>query len=505
MSKEMKLLRESREQALHCCDRFFNSDYKFSPMSFEEFLYEQSRYRSGTIIPEIMDLDVSSDSGFFFGTTNKRNAYIGKPANQDGHILVTGTPGSYKSTGIVMPTLMTWRGSQVILDVKGDMRDHWRYANSYHSKKLLVFSPGSEYSCRYDPFSALRRGNLAGHARDLAMALIPLPASVNDPVWIQTAQNFLTAAIIYHFETGCSFVDTMVELQNTPVVDMIREVVENGSSVAKSYMTLLQGVQEKVLSNIGMEISNLVSLVADLAIMESLSPAEEVPLLDWEILNTSVEPVDVILEIPETCLDRWKPVVVLMLNQLVKTLEQRPSRTYKKETELPPLLILLDEFQRLGKVSSVTNGLATLRSRGVTFALVIQSIGALDDTYGTAASRVIADLCHYKAVLAVSDPTSQKYFSDLVGTTVTMQRGFSATHDSLSGVVSGYNRTLSETREPIIHPHEFLTLQDVVLITPHGFCRANKTPYFKCAASFLRLLRSTKSIDADIGGYSYAP
>ena len=86
MSKAMKVLRENREQVLHCCDRFFNSDYMFSPMSFEEFLYEQSRCRSGTIVPDSMDLDVCSDSGFFFGTTNERNAYVGKPANQDGHI-----------------------------------------------------------------------------------------------------------------------------------------------------------------------------------------------------------------------------------------------------------------------------------------------------------------------------------------------------------------------------------------------------------------------------------
>jgi hypothetical protein len=37
----------------------------------------------------------------------------------------------------------------------------------------------------------------------------------------------------------------------------------------------------------------------------------------------------------------------------------------------------------------------------------------------------------------------------------------------------------TRSREPIIYPHEFATLKDIVLITPEGFCCANKSPYYK--------------------------
>lgn len=70
-----------------------------------------------------------------------------------------------------------------------------------------------------------------------------------------------------------------------------------------------------------------------------------------------------------------------MLNQLINTLEARPARTYGKY-ELPPLLIMLDEFPRLGKIPDIQQGLSTLRSRGVTFALCIQSLAQLDEIYG---------------------------------------------------------------------------------------------------------------------------
>ena len=37
---------------------------------------------------------------------------------------------------------------------------------------------------------------------------------------------------------------------------------------------------------------------------------------------------------------------------------------------------------------------------------------------------------------------------------------------------------LSIVREPIIFPHELATLKDILLITPEGFCRVEKVPYY---------------------------
>lgn len=509
MGKGKKSGKEGRELALHCYDQYLNGELFYPTTDFEQSLNEQRLYRSGAVIPDELDLTISSDSGFYFGTTDEKNGYTGKPASDDGHILIAGTPGSGKTMGLVLPTLMTWRGSQVLIDVKGDLRHQWKKANSYHHKKMMIFSPGKEYSCCYDPFMQLRNcgeDRVLGYARDLALALIPLLPEAKDPVWIQTAQNFLTAAIVYYFDLGCSFVETMLAIEMTPVLDVIEDVMKSENEAAKVYMTQLQRVQDKVICNIGLELSNMAALVTEPCLLRALNPGDEDAVLDWSILNTSTEPVDIILEIPETSLDRWRPLVLLMLHQLIKTLEERPARTYQKETEVVPLLVMLDEFPRLGKITSIKQGLSTLRSRGVTFALVIQSIGDLEAIYGPAYSRVIADLCGFKAILRVADPASQKYFSDLVGTTVTMQRGFNAAQDPYDGRVSAYNRSISETREPILHPHEFLTLKDVVLITPYGFCRVRKTMFFKTAKYYLHLLGPIRGTEAvDLGHFSYAP
>ena len=420
----------------------------------------------------------------------KANEYIGKPAGEDGNILINGLPGGGKTMAVVIPTIMTWRGIQVIVDVKGDLARFWYLFNKHTEKKVKIFSPGMpDGSSRYDPFMLLRHGgneNLAGNARDLALSLMPLMPAIKDPVWIKATQALSTGAIIYYFDLGLSFVDTMVEIQLKPVTELIAEITDDDNIAAKIQVAQLQKVDSKVIVNVGMELSNLATLVTDPAIITAFSPNDKHGAIDWMELNfSSNEPFDIILEIPEAKLEQWKPMTMLMINQLVRALMQRAERSYKVGEEAPPVLVMLDEFARLGKVSAIKEGLATLRSRGVTFALFIQSLAQLDETYGATAARAIAELCIYKAVLNAADPASQKYFSDLVGTTESTQRSVSVDNDPLDGRITGLGRSVSETREPIIYAHEFLTQKDVVLITPYGFCRVDKKLFVKNRDMFL--------------------
>lgn len=153
-------------------------------------------------VPEIMKLVPGENMEFFFGKADGEYGYVGKSDAEDGHVLVVGESGRGKTMSMVIPTMGTWGGIQIILDVKGNLPGYWKKLNNRKGKRVMVFEPGSPDSCRYDPFIFLRHGgekNLAGNARDLALALIPLLPSVTDPVWIQVSQNFLTGAFIYSY------------------------------------------------------------------------------------------------------------------------------------------------------------------------------------------------------------------------------------------------------------------------------------------------------------------
>jgi len=245
--------------------------YDFDPDHVKSFLREQNAIHDSYIAPKESRIDLYDESGLLFGMGNQRE-FIGKPAHKDGHILVTGIPGSGKTQAIVIPTMMTWKGSQIIVDVKGGLYKHWLLFNKPHGKKIKVFSPGSQESCRYDPYAPLRYGgenNLASNARDLAFALMPLLPSNKDPVWVRTAQAFLTGVIIYYFNLGATFIDTMLAIQFTCVTNMIKEIMDSEDMSAKIFVNKLMEVQEKVIGNIGMEICNLAALTTDPAILNA--------------------------------------------------------------------------------------------------------------------------------------------------------------------------------------------------------------------------------------------
>ncbi len=198
-------------------------------------------------------------------------------------------------------------------------------------------------------------------------------------------------------------------------------------------------------------------------------------------------------------------MTTLMINQLIKTLERRADKHSSLGKTLKPILILLDEFPRLGTCHAIKNGLATLRSRGVTFALFIQNLAQLDERYGVNGRRDILGCCSYKGLLSVTEPDDQEYFSRLIGTFKTGQKSVSANFTSDDELL-GYTVNICETRERIIEPEELGILEkDFILITPRGFCRIDKASFYDKQYRELLIPPQLPPFTWETFGYSYKP
>jgi len=414
----------------------------------------------------------------------------------DGHICVIGESGRGKTECIVKPTMLTFQnGSTIVFDFKDDLYRHWMTTARSLGKRCFAFCPDAPVgcSCHYDPLEPIRRNNSAdivAAVTDLAYALIPLPEETKEPIWIETAQNYLIGVIIYYYLLDMNFPEIMLLMQDTPVTEMIEEIMQDDAdeaALAKIFINKLTDVDPKIISNIGMELNRLAFFAGDQNLRDLTAPTKESDLLDWYAISTSSEPIDVMISVPESKLDYYKPILRLMANQLIKTLEQRPQRTFNGDTELPPILVLMDEFARLGRFPSITNGLMTLRSAGVTFAIFIQSIASLDEIYGHTTARVILDNCTFKVILGASDVESQQYCSNLVGSVETLRGSINESCNMFTNQVTGYSKSINTIREPIIYPHEFETLSDVVIVSPEGYFRANKIPYYSYKNMFYQL------------------
>lgn len=287
---------------------------------------------------------------------------------------------------------------------------------------------------------------------------------MKDPFWIRAAQNILTGYLLYGYGQGESFISLLKEMQNYPAEVLIKAASTDDR--ARMYVGQYAGIKDQTLAGIMSELSNhVIPFIGDPQIESALSRSN---IITPDLLEGGR---NIFLQIPEHKMNQWKPLFTLIIQQFLTHFERRP------EGNNAPILFLLDEFPRFGKMDGILNGLATLRSKKITICLLIQSLAQLDAIYGHDQRKIIADNCGYKAVLGATDAETQQYFSSLVGKEMQEQESFTKNRENpfYHKVVSS---STSMVERAVIRPEEFAYLKDIVLMTPEGFCRVAKQPYY---------------------------
>lgn len=436
--------------------RIFKKDFKF-PSLID--LTQNKKYTFKKLDKEV----TQAKEGVFLGRIKDKN--IIKPQTEDGHILVVGGQGSGKTTSIAIPTLLTWTAPIFAIDIKGELSG----LTKNNRKNMKIFDPMDFNTFTYDPYSIFKSNvNRVQSAREIAISILPVPEDVRDPFWKQSAQNLLTASILHFENLGFDFPGTMKKVMSLPPTRLIEELKNSQDTNAPLFANQFIDIDIKTLGGIFTELSNNILLFAtDDNIIKSLERTSK---------NISIDDLengkDIFLRFQEDKLEQWKQVINLIVSQFLRGFERRLDNNDK------PILFLLDEFPRLGKIEGITNGLSTLRSKKIHILLIIQSLAQLDDIYSKEKRKIIADNCRYKAVLNAFDSDTQDYFSRLVGT-YDMDKFSSSQNYGIEGVSrgSGTSKTIEERK--IIKPEEFAYLSDtLVLFTPKGFETPKKVPYF---------------------------
>jgi type IV secretion system protein VirD4 len=100
-------------------------------------------------------------------------------------------------------------------------------------------------------------------------------------------------------------------------------------------------------------------------------------------------PVSLYLVVPMASRDRLRPLIRLMLNQIVRTLTTRLN--YKDGRAVSanrhPLLLMLDEFPILGHLEVLAEALSLIAGYGIRACLVAQDLTQIDAAYGHSENR----------------------------------------------------------------------------------------------------------------------
>lgn len=455
-------------------------------------------------IPEQLHLK-AEDAGVFFGHADELGQahYIGMPQGADGNILLIGGNGSGKSSGIIKPTLSTWRGAICATDIKGELSEHYKrlyeYAaqNGYEMRPAIVFDPSQVTGLGYDPFWWISQddpANLYTNIMDMVCTIIPELPNDNQPFWVQSEQSVLAAALLYYFDLGLSFSECLCALLSSTLSTFLKNVKKCNNHLANTLLGQISEMKAETLANIDRGLRNkLIPLTVDPYISHAFrGEREEAKCFNWGDL----EQANIFLRIPSDRINQWGYAINLMYAQLIRYLERRPEQHSAEGKNNLQTLLMFDEFPRFGKLDMIVDAIPTLRSKNVNICLVVQSVAQLDRLYGECGRRIIFDNCQYQAILRANDAETQDYLCRLIGSTKVLQKSASMSLKK-SGEINGYSIQRTVVREPRIFSHELSTLEDVLILSPYGLSRAKKEqPFGSELEQPVSYARCVKNIEA---------
>jgi type IV secretion system protein VirD4 len=426
------------------------------------------------------------DSGAFLGR------YHGRYLRHDGpeHVMAFAPTRSGKGVGLVVPTLLSWTGSAVIHDIKGE---NWQLTAGWRSRfsHALLFNPTDARSAHYNPLLEVRRGeNEVRDVQNIADILVdPEGALERRNHWEKTSHSLLVGAILHILyaeeEKTLARVATFLSDPQRPFTATLRRMMTTnhiGSKDAPQVHPVVASAAREVLNKSDNERSGVLSTAMSfLGLYRDPTVAEVTSRCDWRIsdLVEAAQPVSLYLVIPPSDISRTKPLVRLVLNQIGRRLTERLDGAGPSGRK-HQLLMMLDEFPALGRLDFFETSLAFMAGYGVRAFLIAQSLNQIEKAYGEHNS--ILDNCHVRVAFATNDERTARRISDALGTATEQRSMRNYAGHRLAPWLAHVMVSRQETARPLLTPGEVMQLphaDELVLVSGLAPIRAKKLRYFE--------------------------
>jgi type IV secretion system protein VirD4 len=215
--------------------------------------------------------------------------------------------------------------------------------------------------------------------------------------------------------------------------------------------------------------------------------AEVTRRCDWRITDIvgAKNPTTLYLVVPPSDINRTKPLIRLLLNQIGRRLTEDLQAKVGRHR----LLLMLDEFPALGRLDFFESALAFMAGYGLKSFLIAQSLNQIEKAYG--ANNSILDNCHVRVSFATNDERTAKRVSDALGTATEMKAMRNYAGHRLSPWLGHLMVSRSETARPLLTPGEVMQLppaDEIVMVAGTPPIRAKKARYYEDARFKERIL-----------------
>lgn len=440
---------------------------------------------------EVHRAGLTGDAGVFLGQHDDN--YLRHEGPE--HVLTFAPTRSGKGVGLVVPTLLSWPASAVIHDIKGE---NWQLTAGWRARfsHCLLFNPTDAKSAAYNPLLEVRRG--AHEVRDvqnIADILVdPEGALERRNHWEKTSHALLVGAILHVLyadedkslrgvanflsDPACPFEVTLHRMMTTKhLADGPHPVV---ASAAREVLNKADNERSGVLS----------TAMSFLGLYRDPTVAAVTSHCDWRIadLIAAEHPVSLYLVVPPSDINRTKPLIRLILNQIGRRLTESLDGSDGIERR-HKLLLMLDEFPALGRLDFFESALAFMAGYGIRSFLIAQSLNQIDKAYGV--NHAILDNCHVRVTFATNDERTAKRISETLGTATELRAQRNYAGHRLAPWLGHLMVSRQETARPLLTPGEVMQLpadEAVVMVSGQPPIKAKKLRYYLDANFTRRVL-----------------
>jgi type IV secretion system protein VirD4 len=374
---------------------------------------------------------------------------------RDGMVMVFANTGAGKGVGVVVPTLLTYPGSMLVTDPKGE-----NYAiTSRHRAtlgKVRMLNPLElgKSDC-FNPMDVIRRGSYLEVDDAASLAKLMVKPDARESHWDDKAVTVVKCLILHALHQppenrtlayvrrlsagdGGGFADTLQDIADASpslaardiASTIMRSAFKPDGSMSDEYASILSNVDKATESWSDTAPSGMMALMSTFKLEELLE-----------------ETTTLYICVPEEFLDhysRWMRVMVgCVLNTLTRQKDRQP---------LHKVMLLLDEVRVLGRLDQLEHQAGLLRAYCIPV-LIWQNLPQIRAVYRDGADAFMATAT-CRAFFGTEDDITGTHVASMLGNTTTFSTSMGVSQSSDAWLQQQHQQGQAESGYWLLDPAE---------------------------------------------------